>query len=65
LKGESLVKVVAERQMEGKKGRGNPRIMMLDDIKADESYEKIKCRAMERECWRKWMPRTCFQAEHQ
>ena len=40
-------------------------IMMLDDIKADETYEKIKRRAMDRECWRNWMPRTCFQAEHQ
>ena len=39
--------------------------MMLDDIKADETYEKIKRQAMDIECWRKWMPRTWFQAEHQ
>ena len=25
--------------------------MMLDDIKADETYEKIKRRVMDRECW--------------
>ena len=65
LRRESLVKEVIEGRMEGKRGRGKPRIMMLDDIKADETYEKIKRRAMDRECWRNWMPRTCFQAEHQ
>ena len=37
----------------------------VNDIKADETYEKIKRRAMDRECWRNWMPRICFQAEHQ
>ena len=35
--------------MEGKRGRVKPRIMMLDDIKADETCEKIKRRAMDRE----------------
>ena len=65
LRRDSLVKEVIEGRMEGKRGRGKPRIMMLDDIKADETYEKIKRRAMDRECWRNWMPRTCFQAEHQ
>ena len=42
LKGESLVKEVIEGRIEGKRGRGKPRIMMLNDIKADETYEKIK-----------------------
>ena len=51
--------------MEGKNGRGKPRIMMLDDIKVVESYEKIKRRAGDRECWGNWMPRTCFQTQHQ
>ena len=51
--------------MEGKRGRGKPRIMMQDNIKVDESYEKIKHRAIDRECWRNWMPRACFQAEDQ
>ena len=41
-KGASLVKEVIEGRMEGKRGRGNLRMMMLDDIKADESNEKIK-----------------------
>ena len=52
------MKEVIEGRMECKKGRGKPRIMMLDDIKADETYEKIKRQAMVRECWRQWMPRT-------
>ena len=38
LRGESLVKEVIEGRMEGKRGRGKLRIMMLDDIKADETY---------------------------
>ena len=29
------------------------------------TYEKINCRAMGKECWRNWIPRTCFRAEHQ
>ena len=33
---------------------------MLDEIKADESYEKIKHRAMDKEFCRNWMPRICF-----
>ena len=65
MRGESLVKEVIEGQVEGKRGRGKPLIMMIDDIKADETYEKIKLRIMDRERWRNWMPRTCFQAEHQ
>ena len=47
-----------------KEKRGMPRMMMLDDIKADESYEKIKRRAMGLECKRDWMPRACVQAKH-
>ena len=38
---------------------------MLDDIETYETYEKIKLRAMGRECWRNWMPRTCFRREQQ
>ena len=62
---ESLFKEVIEGQIEGKRGkRGKPCIMMLDDIKADEKYETIKRRAIDRKFWRNWMPRTCFQVEH-
>ena len=44
------MKEVIEGRMEGKKGREKPRIIMLDEIKAGESYEKIKRRAMDTEC---------------
>ena len=52
LRGKILVKEVIEGRIEGKKRRGRRRIMLLDDIKADETYENIKRRAMDRECWR-------------
>ncbi len=42
LRGESLLKEVIEGRMEGKKRRGKPRIIMLDDIKAGELNLKIK-----------------------
>ena len=46
---ENLVKKVIKGRMKGKRGRGKPRITMLDHIKADEPHGKIKCRAMDRE----------------
>ena len=58
LRGESFVEEVIERRIEEKRGRGKPRTIMLDDIKADETYEKIQRRALDRECWGNWMPRT-------
>ena len=60
MRGESLVKEFIEGRMEGKRGRKKPRIMIIADFKANESYENIKRRAIDRECWRNWMPRTCF-----
>ena len=51
--------------MKGKRGRGKLRMMMLDDIRADGTYEKIERRAMDRERWRNFISRTCFQTEHQ
>ncbi len=47
-----------------KRGKGKPSIMMLENIKADGTYKKIKRRAMDKECWRNWMLRTFFQAKH-
>ena len=49
---------------ERREGRGKLCIMLLDDIMADESYEMIKCRVLDRESWRNSMSRTCFRAEH-
>ena len=65
LRGESLVKEVIEGRMEGNKGREKSRIMMLDNIKANQTYEMIKRRAVDRESWKNWMSRSCFQTEHQ
>ncbi|CAF1496207.1 unnamed protein product [Didymodactylos carnosus] len=64
LRRESLVKDVLEGRFEGERRRGRPPAMMLDDILGNESYATIKRRAMDREGWRKWMPRTCPRAEH-
>ena len=61
---ESLVKELIEGRMEGKRGAGKPRIMILDDIKANQTYEKIKHRAIDRDRGRNWMPGTCFYAEN-
>ena len=63
LRGESLVKKVIKGQMEEK--REKPRIMLLEDIKINDTYEMIKRRALYRESGRHWMPRTYFRAEHQ
>ena len=65
LRGESLVKKIKEGRLEGKRGRRKTCIMMLDGIKADETHEKIKLRAMDRECLRNCISITCFQAEDQ
>ena len=57
LRGESLVNEIIKRLMKGKRGRGKPRIIMLDFIEANESYEKLWRRATDRKFWRSWMPR--------
>ena len=38
--------------------KGKPRVMLLDKIKVNETYEKIKRIASDRDCCRKWIPRT-------
>ena len=49
LRGESLEKEVTEGRMEGKRERGKPCIMLLNDIKTNETYKMIKRRALDRE----------------
>ena len=57
LRRESLVKEVIEGLTEEKRGI-EKRIMLLDDIKTDETYEMIKRRALTRKSWGNWVPRT-------
>jgi len=63
VRGHSLLKLVIEGRMEGKKPRGRPRMGMIDDL-LEGSYMGMKRRAEDRNTWRAWMPRTCLWAEH-
>lgn len=63
VRGESLLKIVIEGRMEGKRPRGRRRMGMIDDLK-EESYVEMKRRAEDREGWKSWLPRTCQLAEH-
>ena len=44
--------------MEGKRGRGKRRAMLLDEIKTNKIYEMIKSKDLDSESWRNWMPLT-------
>jgi hypothetical protein len=55
LRGNTLLKVVLEGRMAGKRGRGRPRKGMIDDIK-EGNYERMKRKAEDREGWRGWLP---------
>jgi hypothetical protein len=63
LRHDCLMRDVIEGRMEGKRGRGRPRIGMLDELK-EKSYEKMKRRADNREEWLNWVPGTCRKTEH-
>ena len=53
---EIISRLRKKRLKDGWKGRKKP-IMLLDDIKTNETYEMIKRRALDRENWRRnWMP---------
>ena len=58
-----LFKNFNEGRMEGKRPKGRPRMGMIDDIMMG-SYEHMKRRALDREGWRVWVPRTCHAAEN-
>ena len=64
VRGEGLLKLVIEGRMEGKRGRGRPRLGMISELKKG-SYVNMKRRAENREVWRDWVPRTCLRAENQ
>jgi len=60
IRGESLVKDVIEGRIPGRKPRGRPRTMILDDIMGELSYEQVKRIAMQRDEWRLFVfNRTC------
>ena len=58
VRGDSLMKLVLEGRLEGKRMRGRPRMGMIDDL-VEESYGVMKRRAENRDNWRIWKPRTC------
>ena len=60
---DGLMKLLLEREMEGKRPRGRPRMGMIDDV-LDETYGDMKRNAENRENWRIWKPRTCPWAEN-
>src|ERR1700733_9441031 len=53
LRGESLLRMVIEGKMEGKRTRGRPRQMMLHWMMVD-GFQTLKEKAQRREEWRKW-----------
>jgi len=63
VRGDGLLKLVIEERMEGKRPRGRLSIDMIDDILRGSDEHK-KRRALDREGWKVWMPRTCHAAEN-
>lgn len=57
VRGDGLMKEVIEGRCLGKRGRGRPRIGMLEEL-GEGSYGKMKRRAEDREGWRLWKPGT-------
>ena len=58
LRGSGLLKEVIEGRMEGKRGRGRPRLGMLDDL-ITHSYVDMKRLTEDRNKWRSYVPWTC------
>ena len=61
LRGDGLLREVLEGRMERKRPRGRPRVKMLDGLMGSESYRMLKLKAVDRNNWRSWMPRTCSE----
>jgi hypothetical protein len=58
-----VLKLGIEGRMEGKRPKGRPRMGMIDDTMMG-SYEHMKRKALDRERWRDWVPRTCHVVEN-
>ncbi len=60
------MKQVIEGRIEGRRGQGRPRQSMLHELMEgkEESYVQMKRKPEDRELWRRWIPGTCFPAEH-
>ena len=52
LRGNSLLRLIIEGQMKGRKTRGRPRTGMLDLLKGTSSYANMKRLALDRDKWR-------------
>ena len=59
-----MIREVIEGRMIGKRTRGRKRFGMLESLQENDTYERLKIRAQNREEWKQWMPRTCHVAEN-
>ena len=56
LRGNDMIRITIEGQIEGQRTRGRPRVSMLDELIGNGTYNEMKRRAGDRNEWRKWKP---------
>ena len=64
MRNPGLMRDVVEGRLEGKRPRGRKRMGMLDDLQSNMSYGALKCKAEDRDDWRRWEPWTCLTADY-